>query len=179
MFHCQYKHMVFVILLSYVYNLWFSSPVRDQSSSSSSPEDEEQMLEACPQACIQETVEADISFTLMSEESAARALRMWGMPEDRTKDDVVFMELFFKTLEAEVGRRNRLILCFDLKSFRSPSLIRSPSWTFWVRLEEPSDFFSVAVSFPCSSLCSSQLSSVCPCSVCWWELHCELIRRNE
>ena len=88
------------------------------------------MLEACPQACIQETVEADISFTLMSEESAARAFRMWGMPEDRTKDDVVFMELFFKTLEAEVSRRNKLILCFDLKSFRSQSLIRSPSWTF-------------------------------------------------
>ena len=49
-----------------------------------------------------ETVEADISFTLMSEETAARAFRMWGMPEDRTKDDVVFMELFFKTLETEV-----------------------------------------------------------------------------
>ena len=70
------------------------------------------MLEACPQACIQETVEADISYTLLSEEIAARAFKMWGMPEDRTKDDVVFMELFFKTLETEVSRRNKFILCF-------------------------------------------------------------------
>ena len=61
------------------------------------------MTEACPQACVSETVEADISFTLMSEETAARAFKMWGMPEDRTKDDVVFMELFFKTLETEVS----------------------------------------------------------------------------
>lgn len=69
------------------------------------------MLEACPQACIQETVEADISYTLLSEEIAARAFKMWGMPEDRTKDDVVFMELFFKTLETEVrGTNGRLIL---------------------------------------------------------------------
>ena len=74
---------------------------RNQNSSSS-PEDAAQMLEVCPQACVMETVEADISFTLMSEETAARAFRMWGMPEDRTKDDVVFMELFFKTLETEV-----------------------------------------------------------------------------
>ena len=62
------------------------------------------MAEACPQACVSESVEADISFTLMSEETAARAFKMWGMPEDRTKDDVVFMELFFKTLETEVSR---------------------------------------------------------------------------
>lgn len=61
------------------------------------------MAEACPQACVSESVEADISFTLMSEETAARAFKMWGMPEDRTKDDVVFMELFFKTLETEVS----------------------------------------------------------------------------
>ena len=61
------------------------------------------MLEACPQACVRETVEADISFTLMSDESAARAFKMWGMTRERTKDDVVFMELFFKTLETEVS----------------------------------------------------------------------------
>ena len=60
------------------------------------------MAEACPLACKKETIDTDISFTLMSEESARRAFRMWGMPANRTKDDVVFMELFFKTLDTEV-----------------------------------------------------------------------------
>ena len=60
------------------------------------------MTEACPLACKKETIDTDISFTLMSEESARRAFRMWGMPANRTKDDVVFMELFFKTLDTEV-----------------------------------------------------------------------------
>ena len=60
------------------------------------------MAEACPLACKKETIDTDISFTLMSEESARRAFKMWGMPANRTKDDVVFMELFFKTLDTEV-----------------------------------------------------------------------------
>ena len=85
-----------------MYSVLTHKVVFRNQNSSSSPEEAAQMLEACPQACVMETVEADISFTLMSEETAARAFRMWGMPEDRTKDDVVFMELFFKTLETEV-----------------------------------------------------------------------------
>ena len=47
-------------------------------------------------------IDSEISFTLMSEQSAERAWRLWGMPESSTKDDALFMELFFKTLDVKV-----------------------------------------------------------------------------
>ena len=47
-------------------------------------------------------IDTEISFTLMSEQSAQRAWRLWGMPESSTKDDALFMELFFKTLDIKV-----------------------------------------------------------------------------
>ena len=75
---------------------------REQNRSSESVEEARLVAEACPLACKKETIDTDISFTLMSEESARRAFRMWRMPANRTKDDVVFMELFFKTLDTEV-----------------------------------------------------------------------------
>ena len=47
-------------------------------------------------------IDTEISFTLMSEQSAQRAWCLWGMPESSTKDDALFMELFFKTLDVKV-----------------------------------------------------------------------------
>ena len=47
-------------------------------------------------------IDTEISFTLMSEQSAQRAWRLWGMPDSSTKDDALFMELFFKTLDIKV-----------------------------------------------------------------------------
>ena len=58
----------------------------------------------CPTACIEETIDTDLSFNLVSEESHNRAWKLWQLPANRTKDDAVFMELFYKTLDVEVTK---------------------------------------------------------------------------
>ena len=58
----------------------------------------------CPTACIEETIDTHISFNLVSEESHNRAWKLWQLPANRTKDDAVFMELFYKTLDVEVTK---------------------------------------------------------------------------
>ena len=46
-----------------------------------------------------------MSFTSVSEESHNRAWKLWpSLPQNRTKDDALFMELFYKTLEVEVTK---------------------------------------------------------------------------
>ena len=58
----------------------------------------------CPLACVEEDIATDISFTLVSEESHNRAWKLWQLPANRTKEDAVFMELFYKSLDTEVTR---------------------------------------------------------------------------
>ena len=64
-----------------------------------------QMIEAlCPISCIEETIDTHLSFNLVSEESHNRAWKLWQLPANRTKDDAVFMELFYKTMDVEVTK---------------------------------------------------------------------------
>ena len=58
----------------------------------------------CPLACVEEDIATDISFTLVSEESHNRAWKLWQLPANRTKEDAVFMELFYKSLDTEVTK---------------------------------------------------------------------------
>ena len=59
---------------------------------------------SCPKACLEESIETETSFTITNQESHERAWKLWQMPEGRTKEDAVFMELFYKTLDVEVTR---------------------------------------------------------------------------
>ena len=57
----------------------------------------------------------------MSEESHNRAWKLWQLPANRTKDDAVFMELFYKTLDVEVTKFDPFTL-MDLLSSIGGSL---------------------------------------------------------
>ena len=64
-----------------------------------------QISEECPRSCHEEFIETQMSFTSVSEESHNRAWKLWpSLPQNRTKDDALFMELFYKTLEVEVTK---------------------------------------------------------------------------
>ena len=64
-----------------------------------------EITEACPRSCKEEFIDTQMSFTSVSEESHNRAWKLWpSLPQNRTKDDALFMELFFKTLEVEVTK---------------------------------------------------------------------------
>ena len=60
--------------------------------------------EKCPEACEEEFIDTDMSFTIVSEESHRRAWELWQMPPNHTKEDALFMELYFKTLNTEVTK---------------------------------------------------------------------------
>jgi len=64
-----------------------------------------QISEECPRSCHEEFIDTQMSFTSVSEESHNRAWKLWpSLPQNRTKDDALFMELFYKTLEVEVTK---------------------------------------------------------------------------
>ena len=58
---------------------------------------------ACPAACEEDEIETELSFTLLSEANFKAAWRLWPVPENRTKFDATFMELYFTSLTAQVN----------------------------------------------------------------------------
>ena len=61
----------------------------------------------CPVACLVEQVETENSFTLLSDESFNMAWKLWKLPgENRTKEDCVWVELYYKTLTTKVTKFN-------------------------------------------------------------------------
>ena len=79
-------------------------PSMRRSSSESDAEMSEQIRSSCPTACLEESIDTEMSFTITSEDSHQRAWKLWQLPEGRSKEDAVFMELFYKTLDVEVTR---------------------------------------------------------------------------
>ena len=76
-----------------------------RDSSNLDPKILQKMQDDCPLACVEEYIDADMSFTLVSEESHRRAWKLWSdLPANRTKEDALFMELYFKTLNVEVTK---------------------------------------------------------------------------
>ena len=78
-------------------------PTLRSMSSNHDPALEEKLLEACPAACLEEKIETEKSFTTVTDEGHDRAWKLWQLPEGRRKEDAVFVEFFYKTLD--------LILC--------------------------------------------------------------------
>ena len=57
----------------------------------------------CPRDCWQEEIQAQMSFTVMSDENFENALTVWkDFPSGLTKEDVISMEIFFESLTAQV-----------------------------------------------------------------------------
>ena len=57
----------------------------------------------CPTACLAETVDTEHSFTLLSDDSFSMAWKLWNLPgENRTKEDCVWLELYYKSLTTKV-----------------------------------------------------------------------------
>ena len=61
-------------------------------------------LRECPLACLEEHINTDISFTLFSDQTFNTAWRLWNLPGNRTKEDSVWMEIYYKSLTTEVTR---------------------------------------------------------------------------
>ena len=52
-------------------------------------------VDECLPACIDETVELTNSFTLFSEDLFRRAVATWHLPDGLSKEDVVWLEIFY------------------------------------------------------------------------------------
>ena len=63
-----------------------------------------QQLGDCPLACLEEHIDTDISFTLFSDHAFNTAWKLWNLPGNRTKEDSVWMEIYFKSLTTQVTR---------------------------------------------------------------------------
>ena len=90
-------------------------PTMRSLSSNPDPELAEQLLEKCPAACIEEKIVTEKSFTTVTDESHDRAWKLWQLPQGRKKEDAVFVEFFYKTLEVEVTKVDPFTF-FDLLS---------------------------------------------------------------
>ena len=56
----------------------------------------------CPLACLEEHIHTDISFTLFSDQTFNTAWKLWNLPANRTKEDSVWMEIYYKSLTTQV-----------------------------------------------------------------------------
>ena len=79
-------------------------PILRRSTVNPDAEWEAHLEEECPQQCLEEYIDTDMSFNLVSDHSHERAWKLWQLPEGRTKEDAVWMELFFKTLNTHVSQ---------------------------------------------------------------------------
>ena len=89
--------------------------MRTLQSRANDPEMMSQIQELCPAACVEETIETEKSFTILTDDAHERAWKLWKLPEGRSKEDAVFIELFFKTLDVEVTKIDPFTF-FDLLS---------------------------------------------------------------
>ena len=58
----------------------------------------------CPLVCLEEHIHTDISFTLFSEQTFNTAWKLWNLPGNRTKEDSVWMEIYYKSLTTQVTK---------------------------------------------------------------------------
>ena len=56
----------------------------------------------CPLACLEEHIHTDISFTLFSDQTFNTAWKLWNLPANRTKEDSVWLEIYYKSLTTQV-----------------------------------------------------------------------------
>ena len=56
----------------------------------------------CPKACVEEHVETHQSFTLLSDDAVKRVGTLWNLPANMSKEDCVWLELYYKTLTTQV-----------------------------------------------------------------------------
>lgn len=89
--------------------------LRSLSKINPDPELQKKLTEECPAACIEEKIETEKSFTTVTDESHDRAWKLWQLPQGRKKEDAVFVEFFYKTLEVEVTKVDPFTF-FDLLS---------------------------------------------------------------
>ena len=89
-------------------------PILRRTTVNPNPEWESHLETECPEQCLEEFIDTDMSFTLVSNKSHDQAWKLWQLPEGRTKEEAVWMELFFKTLNTHVS---------------SPHIIHSPYFT--------------------------------------------------
>ena len=80
--------------------MWSMMPMMRMSSEDKMMREAETM---CPRDCWQEEIQAQMSFTVMSDENFENALTVWkDFPSGLTKKDVISMEIFFESLTAQV-----------------------------------------------------------------------------
>ena len=58
----------------------------------------------CPLACLEEDIHTDISFTLFSDQTFNTAWKLWNLPANRTKEDSVWMEIYYSSLTTQVTK---------------------------------------------------------------------------
>ena len=56
----------------------------------------------CPLACLEEHILTDISSTLFSDQTFNTAWKLWDLPANRTKEDSVWLEIYYKSLTTQV-----------------------------------------------------------------------------
>ena len=78
-------------------------PILRRTTVNPDPEWESHLETECPEQCLEEFIDTDMSFTLVSDKSHDQAWKLWQLPQGRTKEEAVWMELFFKTLNTHVS----------------------------------------------------------------------------
>ena len=63
-----------------------------------------QRFRDCPLACVEEHIHTDISFTLFSDQTFNTAWKLWNLPANRTKEDSVWMEIYYASLTTQVTK---------------------------------------------------------------------------
>ena len=85
-------------------------PILRRTTVNPDPEWESHLETECPEQCLEEFIDTDMSFTLVSDQSHERAWKLWQLPDGRTKEDAVWMELFFKTLNTHVSSSGQILV---------------------------------------------------------------------
>ena len=91
------------------YDLNFSLPLCNRSNAQNIMTMKNMMMKnnstllKCPAVCIEEHVDTGISFTILSEEQVETSSIAWNLTK-LSKDEIVLMELFFTSLQTQVGQ---------------------------------------------------------------------------
>merc|ERR1711953_46493 len=90
-------------------------PILRRTSLNPDPVWESHLEDECPLQCVEEFIDTEMSFSLVSDDSHDRAWKLWPLPQGRTKEEAVWMELFFKTLTVQVTKYEPFTI-YDLLS---------------------------------------------------------------
>ena len=58
---------------------------------------------SCPKACIEESIDTRHSFTILSDEVFEKAAKAWGLPIGLDKENTVWLDIYYATLQKEVS----------------------------------------------------------------------------